>query len=316
MKKTFFLLTMLLQVLGLSTQTSITFVPQWSPQAQFAGYYMALEKGYYAEEGLDVTIEHIGVNSSEGHLERLMKGNAQIVGQQLMQSIIARSKGAPIVNVMQLTQVSGLCCVSHNPLETVENLDGLRIGKWKAGYSEFCDMMEVYKKIKIDWVPFVNSGTNLYVFGAVDATLCYTYSELISLKLAIGDIPEENVLHFSDFGFDCPEDGLYVTEKYYEKNKSTVDAFVRASKKGWEYAHEHRDEALALTLRYCRENNIVTNEAHQSMMLDEYLKLQENPASGAVDFSPVSEEIFQNILDALEYTGYITDKPDYNDFLR
>lgn len=293
----------------------LTFMPQWTPQAQFAGFYMAQEMGFYAQEGLDVEILHIKANSTESILTQLVSGKVQIAGQQLLQSIIARSDGQKILNVMQITQKSGLWCVSHTPVSKPEDLQGMKIGKWKSGYSEFCDMLETYNNLHINWVPFIN-GINLYVYGAVDATLCYSFSEYIALQLAIGDIPDNQVLKFSDFGYECPEDGLYVTEEYYAKNKDAVDKFVRASKKGWEYARTHKKQTLEVVMRICSENHIVTNRAMQERMLDNYISLQTNPATGKIDFAPVTLPVYNDVTKALFETGYIVNKPEYKEVIR
>lgn len=293
----------------------MTFMPQWTPQAQFAGFYMAQEMGFYAQEGLDVEIRHIKANSTESILTQLVSGKVQIAGQQLLQSIIARSDGQKILNVMQITQKSGLWCVSHTPVSKPEDLQGMKIGRWKAGYSEFCDMLETYNNLHINWVPFIN-GINLYVYGAVDATLCYSFSEYIALQFAIGDIPDNQVLKFSDFGYECPEDGLYVTEEYYARNKDAVDKFVRASKKGWEYARTHKKQTLEVVMRICSENHIVTNRAMQERMLDNYISLQTNPATGKIDFAPVTEPVYNDVTRALLETGYIVNKPEYKEVIR
>lgn len=293
----------------------MTFMPQWTPQAQFAGFYMAQEMGFYAQEGLDVEIRHIKANSTESILTQLVSGKVQIAGQQLLQSIIARSDGQKILNVMQITQKSGLWCVSHTPVSKPEDLQGMKIGKWKSGYSEFCDILETYNNLHINWVPFIN-GINLYVYGAVDATLCYSFSEYIALQLAIGDIPDNQVLKFSDFGYECPEDGLYVTEEYYARNKDAVDKFVRASKKGWEYARTHKKQTLEVVMRICSENHIVTNRAMQERMLDNYISLQTNPATGKIDFAPVTEPVYNDVTRALLETGYIVNKPEYKEVIR
>lgn len=293
----------------------MTFMPQWTPQAQFAGFYMAQEMGFYAQEGLDVEILHIKANSTESILTQLVSGKVQIAGQQLLQSIIARSDGQKILNVMQITQKSGLWCVSHTPVSKPEDLQGMKIGKWKSGYSEFCDMLETYNNLHINWVPFIN-GINLYVYGAVDATLCYSFSEYIALQLAIGDIPDNQVLKFSDFGYECPEDGLYVTEEYYAQNKDAVDKFVRASKKGWEYARTHKKQTLEVVMRICSENHIVTNRAMQERMLDNYISLQTNPATGKIDFAPVTLSVYNDVTKALLETGYIVNKPEYKEVIR
>ena len=314
MKRLTLLLAFFLCPLAMNAQKMV-FVPQWTPQAQFSGFYVAQEKGFYAKEGLDVEIRHIGTNSSENPMDLLLGGEAQIVGQQLIQSIIARADGRKILNVMSITQESGLCCVSRNPISDPKELDSLKVGRWKVGYADFCDMLETYSGITVNWVPFLN-GINLYIYGAVDATLCYTFSELISLDLAIGDIPDDHIIRFSEFGYDCPEDGLYVTEDYYSNNKESVDKFVRASIKGWEYVREHKEEALEISWKYVQEGNITTNREHQRRMLEEYLRLQKNKNTGFADFAPVTEELFNKIVGALLETGYITKKVEYNELVR
>lgn len=293
----------------------VTFMPQWTPQTQFAGYYVARDKGFYAEEGLDVDIIHLGASSTESVLDVLKSGTAQIVGQQLLQAVVARADGTPIVNILQLTQKSGLMCVSREPISKPEDLDGKRIGKWRQGYSEFCDIMEMSKGIYIDWIPFVQ-GINLYVFGAVDATLCYSFSEYISLQMAMGDIPEGQIIRFSDFGYNVPEDGLYTLDDYYDSNKDVVDKFVRASKRGWDYARTHRDEAVEITYRYIDKGHIVTNLATQRRMLDEYLDLQVNPVTGVADYAAAREDDFNEMINALIDTGYIYGEVDYNEIYR
>lgn len=293
----------------------MVFIPQWTPQAQFAGFYVAMEKGFYAEEGLDVEIRHLKQHSTENCIDLLLADKAQIVGQQLIQSIVSRADGVPLVNVMQLTQVSGLWCVSHTPISKPEDLDGKKVGRWQAGFSEFGEIMEFSKGIKVNWIPFIKS-VNLYIYGAVDATLCYSYNEYLSLLAACGEISDNQLLKFSDFGYDCPEDGLYVTEDYYNKNKDKVDAFVRASKKGWDYARAHQEEALDINQKYIDEAHIITNRIHQKMMLEEYLRLQVNPKTGVPDYAPVRPEVFNDICKALLSTHFTTRMLDHKELIR
>lgn len=293
----------------------ITFTPQWTSQAQFSGYYVAYEKGFYSDEGLDVEIRHLSANSSETAIYELMKGNADIVGAQLLSSMISRSDGMRLVNVLQLTQKSGLCCVSHNPIGSPEELDSLKVGRWRAGYADFCDILETYTGIHINWIPFLNT-VNLYVHNAVDATLAYSYNELIALELAAGKIPDDHILRFSNFGYEAPEDGLYVTEEYYNKNKELVDKFVRASKRGWDYTRANRKEALNITWKYILEHNITTNREHQRRMLDEYLDLQVNPETGVADYAAVKPEVFIKMVEALRNTGHIVNNIEYKDLIR
>lgn len=293
----------------------VTFMPQWTAQTQFAGYYVALEKGFYKDEGLDVTIRHIGNTSTDAIIDQLVSGKVDIAGQQLLPAIIARSDGARIVNVMQLTQVCGLCCVARKPLHQPEDLAGLTIGRWTTSYIELADVLEILKGINATWVSAL-SPVNLYMFEAVDAIMCTSYSELNALLLKKGNIPEENILHFSEHGFNSPEDGLYVTERYLKRNRETVEKFVRASKKGWDYAKEHQEEALAITKHHTCANHIITNDVMQRNMLEAYLKLLVNPQSGVMDYAPVSEETFNRLNSVLFSTGYIDNMLDYNEMIR
>ena len=304
MRRPALILFVLICCLPLSAQTHITFVPQWTPQAQFAGYYIALEKGYYAEEGLDVDIRHLGVNSTLSSQALLEDGSAQIVGLQLLPAIVARSKGVKLRNVFQLTQNNALWCVSHTPIISPLSLDGLKIGKWKVGYSEICDIVQNSLGLDVQWVPFIK-GINLYVYGAVDATLCYSYSEFIQLRLAVGDIPQDHILKFSEWGYNYPEDGLYVMDRYYARHSEDIDKFVRASKRGWDYVREHQEEALDLCWRYIDEAHVSTNETQQRLMLQEYLRLQVNQLTGEADYAPCTDDVFDSIVGKLLNAGLI-----------
>ncbi|MBQ0081356.1 MAG: ABC transporter substrate-binding protein [Alistipes sp.] len=314
MKKIIVLLVAVLMSIGANAE-KIIFMPQWTPQAQFAGFYVAKEMGFYEKEGLDIEIKHISSGSSKSALTELTEGKVHILGQQLIPTIKARSKGIKLLNILQITQRSGLMCVSHTPLSGIEELNNMKIGNWKANSSEFCDIIESYKHLNINWVTMLN-GISLYIHKVVDATLCFSYNEYISLLLAVGDIPKENILYFYDYGYKCPEDGLIVMEAYYNKNKDVIDRFVKATKRGWNYARTHRHYAVDVSMKYCKENHIITNRAKQEMMLDEYLALQINPMTGEADFAPVDEMTFNDIVNALLMTNHITVKTTYKEVVR
>lgn len=293
----------------------IIFMPQWTPQSQFAGYYVAFEKGFYKEEGLDVEFKHLGVNSTESVTEYLLNGEVQIAGIQLLQAMIACSDNLPLVNVFQLTQKTGLMCVSHTPISTPSELDGLRVGRWKSGHSDICEIMDSNLGLKVNWVPFIN-GINLFIYKAVDATLCYSYNEYLQLLQSLGHIDPKNTFKYYDFGYTIPEDGLYVTQQYYKDNKETIDKFVRASKRGWDYTRENIDEALEITKTYTDQANIITNSRFQRQMLEEYLRLQINPGSNEPDYAPIEQYEFEKMIDRMYESGHILQKVNYNDVIK
>ena len=309
------ILLSLLMAVSLLQAQDITFMPQWTPQAQFAGFYVAYEKGFYADEGLNVNIVHTGQHSTESIADMLESGDIHIGGMQTMQAIVSRSKGVPLVNIMQITQNTGLCCVSHTPLHSVADLSGKKTGKWKKGYYEVCEILATKENVDIDWVSFVN-GINLFVYGAIDATLCFSFNELIRLELAMGDIPQENVLHFSETGYSYPEDGLWVTESYWKQNREAIEKFARASIRGWKWANENKEETLEISRKYVNEGHVATNDILESMMLDEYLRLQTNPHTGNMDYEKITEDVFDRIVNDLYNAGLIGTKVEYDKIIR
>lgn len=315
MKRIVLALVLMVQVLAASGQTKVVFMPQWVPQAQFAGYYMALEKGYFAKEGLDVEIRHItrmGIDVPEDHLS---SGEVQIVGMQFLRALLCQSEGFELVNILQVTQNTGLVCVSQEELTDFKQLDGKRVGRWLKGFSEICGIIEREEDFFIQWVPF-KMGINLFVYGAVDAILSYSYSELIQLEQSRGFIPESHIFRFSNSENNFPEDGLYVTKEYFEKNRETVEAFARASMLGWNYARTHRDETVAVCRKYIKASGIKTNDSFQRLMLDAYLDLQTNSKTGVSDYAPIDREIFDKWANRMFECGYAGRVVNYEEMIR
>lgn len=319
MKKTISIIALLLAFLGTVQAQSekMRFMLQWAPQAQFAGVYMADEKGFFAEEGLDVEILHPSTQSSKGPYDYMMSGEADIIMLQLAQALSLNTVHVPLVSVLQVTQNSALLCVSREPVSSLKDLDGKRVGRWKSSIAQLADMACDELNVNIDWIYFIKS-INLFMSGAIDATLCYSYSELNELLFSLGSIPEENIINFADISdvFNMPEDGIFVAKKYLDEHGDAIDAFVRAVKKGWLYARDNREETLDVVMRIVEDNNIITSRIKQKMMLDEMLRLQVNPDTGEPDFAPVSPEKFVHLSEYLIRTGSLVEPVSYKNFIR
>lgn len=315
MKRLFISVLWLLLPLSLCGQEVITFMPQWTPQTQFAGYYVAMAKGFYEEEGLSVILDHFGGSSTGTAVDRLAHGKADIITTQLVTAMIARANGVPLVNVLQTSQVNGLMCAARFPIDSLKAFDGKRVGRWKVGFGEICDVFCYKNGLNLEWIPFI-SGINLYVAGAVDALLCYSYSEFIQLELATGGIPKDHLLLFRDYGLNYPEDGLYVTEAFYRKHPRAVQKFVHASKRGWDYAREHPEEALEISMGFIHEFNVATNRVLQQRMLEEVLRLQVNPVTGKADYAPVDHAVFEDLNASLREAGHLKKDLKYEELIR
>lgn len=248
----------------------IVFTPQWTPQSQFAGYYVAQAKGFYQEEGLEVVFDHPSASSSA--LNRLEAGTSHIITLQLVQAIRTVDLGTPLINILQTSQRNSLMIVPRNDeIRTLQDLRNKKVGVWKAGFSELACILDRKEGLDIEWIPFINY-VNLFVSGAIDATLAMSYSEYLQI-LACG-IQPEHVFYLADFGYDIPEDGLYVTADYYRTHPKEIQAFVRASIKGWEWVSQHVEEALDIVMRQVREHHVATNRVLQRQMLENILQLQ------------------------------------------
>lgn len=291
----------------------IIFTPQWMPQAQFAGVYVAMDKGFFDDEGLDVEIKHIKQSTRQSAIDLINNGEADIIMMQFVGALIARGQGVPLVNVLQTSQNCGLVYVSKKPVTSYEQLQNKKIATWENGFREIPELAFFEKGVKVNWVPSL-AVINLYVANAVDGMLAYTYNEYIRLLMAIGEIPNKNVLHFSEIGYNYPEDGIYTTKDYYQKNKKDVKKFAEAIKRGWDYARENPAEALEITKKYMKQNNIPTSNMHQELMLKEILKLQLN-SRGVADYAPISKRMFDDISRKLHKAKMMKRNIKYEDII-
>ncbi len=309
MKKLFlFCLLSALLVRGYAQQ--ITFTPQWMPQSQFAGYYAALENGYYAEAGLDVTIKH--PSASYSSMSMLKDGTANIITAELIGAMMATDKELRLVNLLQTTQHSTLVLISRiKEVRQMADLAGRRVGTWRAGFSEIPHIIDDEQQLGIEWVQFTNP-LNLYISGAIDAALAKSYNEQVLFAMA--GITPGSVISFADMGYDFPEDGLYVTEAFYNKYPEQCRLFAEASRKGWEWVRSHRDEALDIVMRHVKAEKVPTNVYNQKWMLDAVLQEQEDVKGEAPSYT-LSADDFERLNATLLKHGYITKPVVYNRFV-
>lgn len=309
MKKYLMMLFMAVASLFHAHAQQITFTPQWTPQSQFAGYYAALENGYYAEAGLDVAIVH--PTSSNNSMDMIKDGTSDIITSELIQAMMTTDDDLKLVNLLQTTQHSTLVLISRTKnVRDFADLAGCRIGTWKVGFSEIPHMIDEEQHLDIEWVKLINS-LNLYIAGAIDATLAKSYNELILFSMS--GITPGSVLYFSEHGYDFPEDGLYVSEAFYKKNPEKCRLFAEASKKGWDWVRDNREEALDIVMKYVKESNVPTNRYNQKWMLDAILKAHEDVKGGTPSYR-LDEEAFNRLNEALVKYGYIARPVVYERF--
>ena len=261
-------------------QERFVFTPQWTAQAQFAGYYVAQEKGFYREAGIDVEIVHPSITQTA--MNRMRKGESQATTLQLCQAMEIIDGGIPLVNILQTSMNNAMVIVSRRQMDPLTQR-GARVGTWSAGFGQLAICMSIKDSLNYNWIPSA-SNLNLFVAGAIDATLAMSYNEYYQLKQTGLPVGEEYVYRFCDHGYNVQEDGVYMQRDYYLAHKEEAKKFAAASRRGWEWAAEHPEETLEIVMKYVKANHIATNPVLQRLMLTEILRLQVDRESGKREF--------------------------------
>ena len=279
----------------INAQQKLVFTPQWTAQAQFVGFYVASSMGFYQEAGLDVVIRHPA--ASKPSINYLTEGESQFITLNLVTAMTFIDNGIPLVNVLQMSEQNNLMIVSHTPLNGVESLRGKKVGHWKSGFSELPMAMDKKYGLGIQWIPFI-SNVNLYISGAIDAALAMSYNEFFQLKMAGQRIKKEQLLYMRDIGYNVPEDGVYVTADFYLKHKDLAIKFAEATRKGWEWAVEHPEEALDIVMLTMRQSGIPGNMIAQDWMLKQILSqlADKDTSKRSYKLEPKAVELANRIL--------------------
>ena len=259
---------------------TIVFTPQWTAQAQFAGYYVAEAKGFYREAGLTVKIEHPSATMSA--MTRLKNNQCQATTLQLCQAMEMIEEGMPLVNILQTSMNNAMVIVSalgQDPLTQ----KGAKVGIWSVGFGQLAICMSIKDHLNYKWVRFAQN-VNLFLSGALDATLAMSYNEYYQLIQAGLEITDQNVYRFCDHGYNVQEDGVYMTREFYTEHRDQAMKFAQASQKGWEWAAQHPEEALDIVMKYVDRDHIATNRTMQRLMLNEVLRLQVDRESKKREF--------------------------------
>ena len=270
----------ILALLPIQAQKKFIFTPQWTAQAQFAGYYVAKEKGFYKQAGLDVDIVHPSI--TQPAISRVRNNESQATTLGLCQALEVIDDGIPMVNILQTSMNTSLVLVSRKDVDPLKQ-PGMKVGIWSTGFGQLAICMSIKEHLNYEWVRFA-SNVNLFVSGAIDATLVMSYNEYYQLAQAGVKLTERNVYRFSDHDYNVQEDGLYMTRAYYDEHRDEARRFAQASKKGWEWAVAHPDETLDIVMDYVRREHIGTNRVLQKLMLAEVLNLLVDRESKKIEF--------------------------------
>ena len=266
----------------------VTLQLKWVTQAQFAGYYVAQDKGYYEEEGLNVTIKPGGPDIAPAQV--IAGGGADVVLDWMPSALASREKGLPLVNIAQPFKSSGmmLTCRKDAGIETPEDFRGKTLGVWFFGneypFLSWMSQLGIPTDGGENGVTVLKQGFNvdpiLQGQAACVSTMTYNeYWQIIDAGLTPDDLV---VFKYEDQGVATLEDGMYVLEENLN-DPAFVDKmvrFVRASMKGWKWAEENPEDAAMIVLD--NDATGAQTEKHQTRMMGEIAKLTAG-SNGALD---------------------------------
>ena len=282
--------TMLI-ALSFNTQAGDKFTLQtkWVTQAQFAGYYVALEKGYYDDEGLDVTIKSGGPDIAPPQV--MAGGGADILIEWMPAALASREKGLNLVNIAQPFKSSGmmLTCRKDSGISSPSDFADKTLGVWFYGneypFLSWMSKLNMATDGSAGGVTVLKQGWGIepILQKQADCVSTMTYNEYWQVIDGGLSADELVVFPYDEQGVSTLEDGLYVLEENLS-DAAFVDKaarFLRASMKGWEWASNNSDAAADIVLEY--DMSGAQTEKHQRRMMGEVNKLTANGGKLNVD---------------------------------
>ena len=284
----------------------------WSPQAQFAGYYVALDKKIFARHGIDLNILKAGPGQSPA--QALKDGTADFAILWLTTAIQQRSAGIKLVNLAQIIPRSSMMLISRKSsgIRTITDMNGKKVGMWGGDLSIPPRTLFNKQGIKVREVPQTHT-VNLFLRGGIDVTSAMWYNEYHTILNSGVDPEELNVFPLNEQGVNFPEDGIYTLEKTLHKDPALAKAFATASLEGWLYAFTHPEEALDIVIRYMREAQVPANRIHQKWMLDRMRDLI-MPGTLQEMHGILNKKDYEVVGRTMRNSGLIRSYPDYTAF--
>ena len=261
---------------GAQAQEKVTVQLKWLPQAQFAGYYVALAKGYYKAEGLDVTIKPGGPDISP--VQVIAGKGADVVVNWMPDALAAREAGVPLVNIAQVFNRSGLMltCKKASGVASPKDFKGKTLGVWFGGneYPFLNWMSKLGLKVDTD-IKVMKQGFNvdplLQNQAACISTMIYNeYWQVVDAGVKESDLI---TFFYEDQGVASLEDGLYVLESNLKDPAfvKRMGKFLKATMKGWNDAVKNPTEAAQIVVK--ADTSGSAKEAVQKRQMENVAKL-------------------------------------------
>lgn len=302
MKKIVLALTLFMVSLSVQAADKVNLQLKWVTQAQFMGYYVALEKGFYKDQNLDVTVSPGGPDISPPQV--IVGGGADVIIDWMPSALASREKGVPLVNISQTFKSSGmmLTCRKDSGIAKPTDFKGKTLGVWFFGneypFLSWMDKLGLSTTGGDNGVTVLKQGFNVdpILQKQADCISTMTYNEYWQIIDAGLNAKNLITYKYEDQGVATLEDGLYVLESKLNDPKfvNKMARFLKASIQGWEYAMKNQAEAVEILLEH--DDTGAQTESHQIRMAGEIAKLIEGSAQGIGYLDQADYERTVNIL--------------------
>jgi len=319
---------------GAQDLIQINFQSKWFPQAQFAGYFVAQDKGFYAEEGLDVTILDGGnVNPTV----QVASGNADFGTDWVANMLAQREQGLDVVTIAQIYQASGyrMVALADSGIETIADLAGRKVGVWAFGNEFASEAVFAAAGLTSNLDPTETSpdvDAVVYAFdpslvfpNEVDVASAMTYNELDQIVGLGYGLDSLNILVPADIGADLLEDNIFTTPAVLAdpdfkgsglSGAEVAERFLRASIRGWEYAIANQEEAVFIVLAHCGDTCAGSGSTqspliHQTWQMAEVAKLVAPTADTVI--GALDQAAFDRSVELLVEVGLLANPVSFAD---
>ena len=280
--------------------TSVKLQLQWLPQSQFAGYYVALDQGYFEDEGFD-TVDIVPSGGDIVPQDALVAGDVDFAIAWVPKVLgTLEATGAELTNVAQVYQKSGTLQVAFagNGVASVADFEGKRIGSWGFG-----NEWEIFAAMAADGldassvsITTQDFSMNALLDGDVDSAQAMTYNEwaqvLEVINPATGELyqPEDfDVVAYEDTDGAMLQDAIWADTARLE-DPAYADAtvrFLKAITKGWLFARDNPEEAASIVFDAATNAELAfpVGPVHQLWQMNEVNKL----IWGSGDFGVINQ---------------------------
>ncbi len=293
------------------TLQKVILLPYWVTTAQFAGYYVGVEKGIFQRYGIDLEIIQFQPSMQIEIVIREKKASFFLLW--LVNAIELKASGLDIVNIAQLSSQSSLMLITKKSsgIETISDMHGKRAAIW-SGYEFQPKVLFKRNKVDVKIIP-IGSSNNLFLTDGVEIINASWFDEYHAILNSGYNEEELETFFFSDLGLNFLEDGIYCMHSTLDEDPGLCQRFVEATLSSWKYVFTHPEESVEIILGEQTRQKLAANRPHQRWMLDRYRDLY-YPEDGSPINTNLNETEYKGIARILKEAGLIREIPPYRNF--